>query len=148
MFFKRRSVAWRAAQDSLEQADGFLSEAVAGEEVHIGKRLGNEFLRLFVKHRLFANHRRLAGNFRSRFFLLDRELGSRRLGNIRLQVFLRKLLAFSWRQEAHLAEHAIESALGGIALGFLLDELFERLLCFLPWVSGSEGISQTCQRVG
>ncbi len=105
-------------------------------------------MRFVVERRLVGHDRRFDWRFRSRFFLLDRKLGSRWLRNICLQIFLGKLLAFSRRQESHLAEHAIESAPGGIALRFALEELFESLLCLLPLVSSSQGISQTRQRVG
>ena len=50
-FFQRRGVTRRAAQNRFEQADGFLRQAVAGEEVYVGKRLSDELLRVVVERR-------------------------------------------------------------------------------------------------
>src|SRR5580692_9746225 len=49
--FERRSVRWSAAQNRFEQTDGFLGQAVAGEEIDVGQRLGDKLLRLLVKLR-------------------------------------------------------------------------------------------------
>jgi hypothetical protein len=59
--FKRGSVTRSAAQDSFEKTDGFLSQAVAGEEVDVRQGLGDELLRLFVELRL--GRRRNGGGF-------------------------------------------------------------------------------------
>src|SRR5262249_6542579 len=56
-FFECRGVARRAAKNSFEKADGFLSKAVACEKVYVRERLSNELLRLFV-YGLFVNGRR------------------------------------------------------------------------------------------
>ena len=50
-FFQRRCVRGSAAQDRFKQADGFLRQSVAGEQVHIGQRLRDELLRVFVQFR-------------------------------------------------------------------------------------------------
>jgi len=49
--FKSRRVTRSAAQDGFKQADGFLSEPVAGEEVDVGEGLSDEFLSLVVEWR-------------------------------------------------------------------------------------------------
>src|SRR5882762_684737 len=147
-FFECRRVARCAAQDGLEQPNGFLREAVAGEEVHVGERLRNESLRLIVKRRFAGCDRGLDWYFGSGFFLLDRQLGSGRLRNLCPQLLHGKFLRRSGRQESHFAEHAIELPLCRIALRFAVEELFEGLLCSFPVVIGNQGISQVRQRVG
>ncbi len=148
-FFEGRGVARCAAQDGLEQPNGFLSEAVAGEEVHVGERLGDEFLRLVVKRRLAGLDCRFGWYFGSGFLVLDinRQLGSGRFRNIHQQVLLGKLLRYSGCGESHFTEHAVEFALCRIAIRFALEELFEGLLRPLPLVIGSQGVTQMRQRI-
>ena len=47
--FECRRVTRRAPQNSFEQADGFLREAVAREQIDVRERLGDKFLRVFVE---------------------------------------------------------------------------------------------------
>ena len=75
-FFECRSVARCAAQDGFEQSNGFLREAVAGEQVHVGERLRDKFLCFFVESGLIRNDGRLGLRFRSGFWCIGAQLGS------------------------------------------------------------------------
>ena len=61
-------MAWRAAQNGLKQANGFLREAVAGEQVDVRERLGNEFLGLLVQPKISRSslRRLLLSDFRAK----------------------------------------------------------------------------------
>src|SRR5260370_17166971 len=48
-FLKGRRMARSTGQNRLEQPDGFLRQTVARKQIHVGKRLSDEFLRFFVQ---------------------------------------------------------------------------------------------------
>src|SRR5580704_7587653 len=88
--FEGWSVARRATQNGFQEADGFLREPVAGEQVDIGEGLGDELLGLFVKRRLgrdgdgsgFVASNRCKGGFR-----VGTQLWRSSLGDRCLQIF-------------------------------------------------------------
>src|SRR5258708_31099559 len=102
-----------ATEDGLQQANGFLREAVASEKIHVTERLRDEFLRLIVKRGFAGLDGWLGGCFGSIFLVLDIPPGGRRMVDFIPQVFFVKIFRFSALQISHLAEHELMLALVG-----------------------------------
>ena len=141
-------MARRTAQDSFEQSNRLLREAVTREKIHVGERLRDKFLRFFVKGRLTGDSRGFDRYFRSGFFfVVDWQFGGRSLRDLRAQVFLGKIFCLSRRQLSHFTENAVEFALCRIAVRIAVDKLLKDLFCALPLVTGDQGVSQVRQRI-
>jgi len=110
--------------------------------------LRDEFLCLFVERGFAGRERKLGRYSGSRFFLVARQLGGRRLRDFYPQVFLGKIFRFSSLEESHFAEHVIEFALGGIAFRVAIDELFKCLFCAFVLLIRNQGITEVRECIG
>src|SRR6267154_5525769 len=132
-FFECRCVLRGAAKNGFEQADGFLSKTVAGEEVDVGERLRNEFLRVVVD-RLFheSGNGGAACSARIGFDVAEREVaanfGAVRLLEFRLKRFERLGSGRVRRKKAHFPEDAVKLMFCSFGFRLTTNKLFENFL--------------------